>query len=88
VHQPAQLIPLVHAAKLNPVTHPDRDTLGQIEIVGDQQRIAILHSQDDTLMPRAVIVVAQQSADESRILNPVTGIAFLIAATDLLTTPR
>ncbi len=38
VHQPTQLIPLVHTADMDPVAHADRHALGEIDVMGNKQR--------------------------------------------------
>jgi len=37
MHQPAQIVPLIHAAKLNSVAHSDWHAVCEIDVVGDQQ---------------------------------------------------
>lgn len=41
VHQPAKFVPLVHSAKLYSIPHPERHSLGEIDVVCNKQRIAI-----------------------------------------------
>lgn len=50
MHQPAELIPLVHAAKPDAVPHAEWNTTGQIDIVSDQQRLAIAQLHDEALV--------------------------------------
>ena len=37
VHQSAEIIPLIHTAKLNAVSHPNRYPRSDVDVVGDQQ---------------------------------------------------
>ncbi len=51
VHQPTQVIPFVHPAKSNLVTHAGGHPVGKIDIVRDQQRLPVTRIQNDTLVP-------------------------------------
>jgi hypothetical protein len=57
VHKTTEVIPLVHAAHLYPVTHPQRDTFCEIDVMCDEQRTAIADIDNETLVARAIIVV-------------------------------
>ena len=57
VHEPAKIIPLVHAAKFDPVTHTNRHTLCKIDIVRNQDRLAIAHIDYKSLVTRAIVIV-------------------------------
>ena len=57
MHQPAEFIPLVHAAKPDSVSHSKRNTTRQIYIVGDQQRLAIAQTQYEALVSRTIVVI-------------------------------
>lgn len=50
VHQAAEFIPLVHAAKLHPIAHAQRHTPGQVDVVRNQQALPIRQSQNKSLM--------------------------------------
>ena len=41
VHKAAEIIPLVHAADVHAITHPEWNTFREIDIVRDKQRPAI-----------------------------------------------
>ena len=57
VHQAAEIVPLVHAAKLEPVAQSERDPLCQVDVVCDQQGLTVPHANNEPLMPGIVIVV-------------------------------
>jgi len=65
VHQSAAFVPLVHTAKSQSIAEADRNPVGQIDIVGDQERMAIAQLEDHALMARAISVVRQQTPDDS-----------------------
>ena len=50
VNKPAQIIPFVHAANVHPVTHAERDAVGEVDIVGNQQCPAIADVDDEALV--------------------------------------
>ena len=76
VHQPAQLVPFVHAANADSIAQPHGHPLRQVDIVRDQERAMIPDINDKSLMPGAVVVVAKQTLDETGNLNPVARIVF------------
>jgi hypothetical protein len=57
MHQAAKIVPLVHAAKPEPVAQSERDPLCQVDVVCDQQGLTIPHAYNEALMPGIVIVV-------------------------------
>ncbi len=57
VHEPAKLVPFVHATNLDAIAHTERHALGKIEVVGDQQCPAIADVDNETLVPIAIIVI-------------------------------
>lgn len=59
VNQPAQIIPLVHAPHVHAVAHPERDAFREIQVVRDEQRLAIACVDDEALMAGTVIIVRQ-----------------------------
>lgn len=65
VDQPAQLVPLVHTAKLDPVADSDRHTPGKVNVVGNQQGVATAQLQDKSLVMGAIAVVRQQANNET-----------------------
>ena len=76
VHQTAELVPLVHAAHVHAIAHADRDALGKIDVVRDQQGLAIADVDDETLVTRTIVVITQQAADEACDFDPPPVIAF------------
>ena len=75
VDETAEVIPLVHAAHVDAITHAERHAFGEINIVCDQQCPAIANIDDEALVARAVVIVRQQSPNEARDLDPFTVIA-------------
>ena len=63
VHQSAEVIPLVHAANVDAITHTDGHAIGEIEVVCDQQGLAIADIDYKALVTRVVVVVRQKAAD-------------------------
>lgn len=57
MHQAAKIIPLVHAAKPEPVAYAERYPLCQVDVVCDQQGLTIPHADNESLMPGIVIVI-------------------------------
>ena len=41
VHETAQLVPLVHAAKIDTIAQPDGNPSGQVAVVRNEYRFAI-----------------------------------------------
>ena len=70
VHESAEIVPFVEAAHMDAVTHADRDAFGQVDIVCDQERLAIADIDDEALMRRTVFVITQKAADEARNFDP------------------
>jgi len=50
VDQPAEFVPFIHAAKPYPITHADRHTFREVNVVGNQQGFAIAQLEDEALM--------------------------------------
>lgn len=65
VHQSTEVIPLVHAANVNAVTHTNGNAIGEINVVRYQQGLAIADIDNEALVTRVVIVVRQEAADEA-----------------------
>ena len=76
VHEAAEVVPLVQAAHPHAIAHADRDALGEINVVRDQQGLAIADIDDEALMPGTIIVITQQAADEACDFDPPPVIAF------------
>ena len=77
VDQAAEVVPFVHAAHDDAIPEPDRDALGKIDVVRDQQGLAIADVDDETLVTRTIVVITQQAADEACDLDPPPVIAFV-----------
>jgi len=72
VHQTAEIIPLVHAPDDYTIAHAKRHALGEIDIVRNEQSTTIADIDDESLVPRTVIIVGQQSSHESSDFDPAT----------------
>ena len=70
VNDAAEVVPFIETADVNAVSHADRDAFGQVNIVCDQERLAIADIDNETLMPRTVFVITQKAADEARDFDP------------------
>ena len=57
VHQAAEVVPLVHAAELHAISKADRYTVGQVDVMRNQQRVATAQLQDEALVTIAVAVI-------------------------------
>ena len=77
MHHAAQLLPLVHAAKSNPVADAERYPFCKIGIVGNQDGLAVADIQDETLMTAAIAVIRKEPNHKARTLDP--GIGILLA---------
>jgi len=75
VDEPAQVVPLVHAAHIYAITHAERHTSSEVDVVCNQQRPATANIDDEALVTRAVVVVRQQSPHEAGDLDPITVVA-------------
>lgn len=79
VYEPAEVVPFVHSADLDAVSQPNRDALCQIDVMRDQQRLAIAHVDDKALVAGAVIVVRQQSRNDTSEVDPRSRVTFVEA---------
>ena len=70
VHETTEIIPLVDAAHLYPVTDAERHALGKIQVVGDQQGLPIADIDDETLVALLADVVGQEPPDQALDLDP------------------
>jgi hypothetical protein len=82
VHHPTQIIPLVHSSKLDPVTDAKRHAFGDVDVVSDQQSAAISQPNDDSLVPRPIFIVGQQTDNETCVLYPGFVVTFSVAIPD------
>jgi hypothetical protein len=87
VHESAEVVPLEHAPEPHAITETDRDPLREIDVVSDQDGLAVGQLQDESLMARAFVVIRDQPLDESRVLYPTPRIVILVACFDYQTTP-
>ena len=78
MHQATQIIPLIHTTHVYAITHAERHSFGQIDVVCDQQAASIAYVNDEPLVPRAIIIIRQQAAHEASDLYPATVIALLV----------
>jgi hypothetical protein len=57
VQEPAEIVPLVHAAHLDAITHAERHAFCKINVVDDQQGFAIADIDDKPLVLRVFVVI-------------------------------
>lgn len=50
VHEPTEFVPLVHTAKMDSIPKAQRHALRQVDVVRNQQALAITQLQDKTLV--------------------------------------
>ena len=75
VDETTQVIPFVHTAHAHPVTHPEWNAIGEVNVVGNQQRPVGANVDDETLMTGTVIVIRQKPPDEASNFDPAAIIA-------------
>ena len=63
VDEPAFIIELVFAPKLDPVSNPYRDSFGNVDVMENKDRLAGFQSDDESLMTRSVGVVRVNADD-------------------------
>ena len=78
VHETTEIVPLVHAAHLDTITHADRHAFGKVNVVRDQQGLPIADVDDEALVARAIVVIRNQAADEASDFDPPPIITFRI----------
>ena len=88
VHEATLLVPLVNPAKPDPVPHADRHALRQVEVVGDQQRLATRQLHDEALVPPAVIIVGDQADDDAGAFYPAIVVGLAVVRRDVRITLR
>ncbi len=76
VHESTELVPFVHAPDLDAIAHAERHTFCQIEIVGNQQSLAIANIDDESLVAGTVVIVMQKAVDEASDFDPPPVITF------------
>ena len=82
-----EIVPFVHAAETHLVAETERHPFGEVDVVCDENALATRQPQDESLVPFAVIVIAQEANDDTGVLDPAAGIAFLIRRCDRAATP-
>ena len=70
VDETTQVIPFVHTPYPHPVTHPEWNAIGEVDVVGNQQRPAGANVDDEALMTGTVIVIRQKPPDEASNFDP------------------
>ena len=70
VDEATQVVPFVRAPNLHPITHPEWNAIGEVNVVGNQQRPAGANVDDETLMTGTVIVIRQKPPDEASNFDP------------------
>ena len=70
MHQPAEIVPLVNSAYPYAIAHAQRDPLGEVDVVDDQERLVIADIDDESLVRRPLVIVWQKAADEASDFDP------------------
>ena len=50
MHEATKIIPFIHATKLDAVAHSQRHAPAEVDIVGNEQRVAVGQLYDEALM--------------------------------------
>ena len=58
VHQPTEIVPLIHSAKHDSVADADRHAFGEVDVVCDQYRAAIAQLNNKSLVTRSIVIVS------------------------------
>jgi len=74
LNQAAPLVPLVHPAKTDFVAHPERNSVSNVNIVSNQQRLPVPHVKHKPLVSRTIMVISQQSTHNTGSVDPLPGI--------------
>jgi hypothetical protein len=74
MHKPTEVVPFVHASKLDSIANTQGHTLRQIDIVRQQQTLAVTQVQHNSLMAVAIVVVSQKPPHYACLFNPGTTI--------------
>ena len=83
VHEPAQVVPLVHTPERDTVAQTDRHPPCNVQVVRNEYRLPAGQLHYKSLVPRVLAVVGQQSDYVARILDPVAVIAFAVGTSDI-----
>ena len=70
MHKSTQVVPFVHAPNLHPVAHPEWNAIGEVNVVGNQQRPAGANVDDEALMTGTVIIIRQKPPNEASNFDP------------------
>lgn len=76
VDETAEIVPLVHTAHVHSIAHAQRDAFREIDVVCNQQRLAVADIDNEPLVPRAIVIIGQQASHEAGHFDPLTVIAF------------
>jgi hypothetical protein len=55
---------------MDAVAHADGNAFGDVDVVGDQQGLAVADIDDETLVTGIVVVITQEAADEACDFDP------------------
>ena len=70
VQEAAEIVPFVQATNTNAIAHAHGHAFSELDVVGNQQRLAIADVDDETLVPGGVVVIRQKAADEACDFDP------------------
>lgn len=88
VQEAAEIVPLVHAAEAHPVAEADRDTLCELDVVGDQQGLPLGQPQDESLVACAVTIIRQQARYVTGVLDPAPAVGLAVGRVADAAIPR
>jgi hypothetical protein len=57
VQEPAEIIPLVNASHLDAIAHAERHSTREVYVVRNEERSAITHIDDESLVSGGVVVI-------------------------------
>jgi len=82
VHKTAEIVPLVNAADAHAIAEADRNALGHVEVVCNQERLAARETQDEALVTGIVPVIGEQSRDDTDVFDPAPVVPLCIVPRD------
>ena len=85
VHQSTEIIPLIHAADLYTIPQANGHPLCQVNVVCDEQGLAVTDVDDKALVARSVVIIRQDSRHDTLDVDPRPRIA--LVKTSALATP-
>ena len=80
VHESAEIVPLVQSSHPHAIAHAERNSLGEVDVVDNQEGLVVANIDDESLVRRPLVIVRQQAADEARDFDPPP--VFRLAVTD------